>query len=313
LSKILVTGGAGFIGSYLVDRLVSQSNEVIVFDNEFRGMFSNLGNDQFIKVKGNILDQNSWNELPKGIDTVFHLAAINGTKFFYEIPEQVLEINVKGILNALDFVIKNDISDVFFASSSEVYGFPKNFPTSEEEDLKIPDPLNPRFSYAGSKIIGELLCINYARKYGFKNSIARFHNIYGPKMGHEHVIPEFIRKIVKKESFTIHGDGTETRSFCFIEDAIDAILLIQKNDSVKERIFNVGNPEEVSIIKLIDTLSEISGTKIEPICKPMELAGTKRRVPDITKLKSIGYNPKTMLNDGLKTTFDWYMDYYSKN
>ena len=313
MPKILVTGGAGFIGSNLVKSLAKKSNELIVFDNEFRGSFQNIEDEKIKLIKGDITNNSDWEKIPEDIESVFHLGAINGTRFFYEMPEKVMEVNVKGMINLLDFVRRKDIDDVLFTSSSEVYGFPKVFPTSEIEEMRIPDPYNPRFSYSASKIIGEILCVNYSKKYDFKHTIVRYHNIYGPGMGHEHVIPEFIRKITKEEEFFVQGDGTETRSFCYIDDAINGTLLVHDDDSHTNRIFNIGNPEEISISFLINLLSKISDKKIIPKFQVKSQAGTKRRVPDISKAKSVGFLPKVPLKDGLSITYDWYSKYYKAN
>ncbi|KFM22212.1 UDP-glucose 4-epimerase protein [Marine Group I thaumarchaeote SCGC AAA799-B03] len=309
MSKILVTGGAGFIGSALVKKL-AVSHDVVVFDNEFRGSFENLSGINVEQIKGDITNFSDWEKLPNDIDSVFHFGAINGTGYFYTIPEQVLDVNVKGVVNMIDYVKKYSIKDVLFASSSEVYGFPTNFPTSEKEPIQIPTPLNPRYSYSGSKIIGELLCVNNSQKYNFRYTIVRYHNVYGPKMGHEHVIPQFVKKLVSSDDFTIQGDGQDTRSFCFIDDAIDATIMVHNDNTITDRIFNIGNPEEVTILQLIKKLSDISGKNIQPKSTPQNNSGTKRRVPDITKAESCGYSPKIPLIDGLKITYDWYKTYY---
>lgn len=187
-------------------------------------------------IPQNELFKNLFKKIPSEIDSVFHLDVINGTKFFYEIPEIVMDVNIKGVQNLLEFSRKRDVKDILFTSSSEVYGSPQVFPTPETENLSIPNPYNPRFSYSASKIIGELLCINFAKKYNFKHTIVRYHNIYDPDMGHEHVIPQFIRKLAKNEEFLVEGDGTETRSFCFIDDAISATLLVHNDDSQRKNI-----------------------------------------------------------------------------
>ena len=312
MSKILVTGGAGFIGQNLVSKL-SESHDVVIFDNGFRGSFTKSDNKKIKFIDGDITKISDWEQIPPEIDSVFHLGAINGTKFFYEIPEKVLDVNIKGMQNLLEFSRKRDIDDILFTSSSEVYGYPKIFPTPETEELSIPDVYNPRFSYSSSKIIGEVLCINFAQKYNLKHTIVRYHNIYGPNMGHEHVMPQFIRKLIKNEEFSVEGDGTETRSFCFIDDAIDATLLVNNDDSFKNRIFNIGNDVETSISDLLELLSKISGKDIEPKFKPKDHAGTKRRVPEISKARSVGYTPKITLKDGLRITYDWYSKYYREN
>ena len=312
MSKILVTGGAGFIGQNLVNKL-SELHDVVIFDNGFRGSFTKSDNKKIKFVNGDITKISDWEQIPLEIDSVFHLGAINGTKFFYEIPEKVLDVNIKGMQNLLEFSRKRDIDNILFTSSSEVYGYPKIFPTPETEELSIPDVYNPRFSYSSSKIIGEVLCINFTQKYNLKHTIVRYHNIYGPNMGHEHVMPQFIKKLIKNEEFSVEGDGTETRSFCFIDDAIDATLLVNDDDSFKNRIFNVGNDVETSISDLLELLSKISGKAIKPKFKPKDHAGTKRRVPEISKARSLGYNPKITLENGLRITCDWYSKYYREN
>ena len=202
---------------------------------------------------------------------------------------------------------------IFFTSSSEVYGFPSIFPTPENSILSIPDPTNPRFSYSSSKIVGETIIVNYAKSIGIDYTIARLHNAYGPKMGFEHVIPEFIRKVVKKEKFLVNGDGTESRSFCYISDIIEEIKLITNQSNGKNEIFNIGNPVETSINELILELEKIYGNKISPVYTKFKNPGTKRRVPDISKIKKLGYTPKISLSNGLQKTYEWYSNYYKKN
>lgn len=309
--KVLVTGGAGFLGHNLVKELIKRKYEVIIFDNGFRVGFNNIENmDNVQQIKGNVANQEDWDKLPSDIEQVFHLAAINGTKYFYEIPEKILDVNVGGTLNLFKWVAKTKVKKIFFASSSEVYGFPNIFPTPETEPLCIPDSQNPRFSYSSSKIIGETITINFCRQLGIEYQIGRFHNVYGPKMGFEHVIPEFIRKCVKSESFTVQGDGNETRSFCYIDDAIAGILCITNNSNVKNDIFNIGTCEEISMNDLIKKLEIIHGSTITPIYKEFKNAGTKRRVPDISKIESVGFKPSIHLIDGLRSTYKWYREYY---
>jgi len=198
--KILVTGGVGFIGSNLCKKLSEFDKQVVIFDNGFRMGFLDFKNESHISlIKGDITNQEDWKKIPSDIDYVFHMGAINGTKFFYEIPEKVLEVNTLGTYNMLKWINNSRAKGFFFASSSEIYGIPKIFPTSETEEMMIPDPKNPRFSYSSSKMIGEILCINFAKKYGISYSIGRFHNVYGPRMGFEHVIPEFIKRMKNRQ------------------------------------------------------------------------------------------------------------------
>ncbi|MEK6947068.1 MAG: NAD-dependent epimerase/dehydratase family protein [Nanoarchaeota archaeon] len=314
MAKILVTGGAGFLGSNLVNELMKRGNELIVFDNGFRQEFNNI---EKIKrsislIKGDISKKEDWNAIPKDIEFAYHLAAINGTKFFYEIPEKVLKVNVEGTFNFVDWLRNSQVKRVFFTSSSEVYGFPKIFPTPETEEMNIPDPTNPRFSYSSSKMLGEIIIINFVKSLGIDYSIGRIHNAYGPQMGFEHVMPEFIKRCVLNEPFTVQGDGTESRCFCYVSDIIKAILTIMDSDLGKNEIFNIGNPHEDTINEMIKILEKIHGKKIVPEYRKFDKPGTKRRVPDITKLKRLGYTPSVTLEEGLKKTYDWYAEYYLK-
>lgn len=314
MAKILVTGGTGFVGSNLILKLAEQNNEIISFDNYSRNSFSNevLKEKNVELIEGDITNKEDLKKIPNDIDTVYHLAAINGTKFFYEIPEKVLQVNLGGILNIMEWLKKTETKRIFFASSSEVYGFPSKFPTPETLTLSIPDPTNPRFSYSSSKITGEIIIINFARKYEIDYTIGRLHNAYGPKMGFEHVIPEFIRKAVKNEKFLVNGDGTESRSFCYISDIVEEIKLVSEKSEGENQIFNIGNSTETTINQLIQELEKIHGDKISPVYTEFNNPGTKRRVPDISKINELGFSPKISLKEGLKETYDWYKSYHEK-
>ena len=296
----MVTGGAGFLGSNIVNELLGLGEEVVIFDNGFRQDFTNIEKfeGKISLIKGDITKKEDWDKLPKDFD---------------EIPDKVLKVNVNGTMNFVNWLHNSNVKRFFFSSSSEVYGFPKVFPTPETEELSIPDPTNPRFSYSSSKMLGEIIVINFARSLGIDYSIGRIHNAYGPQMGFEHVMPEFIKRCVLDEKFTVQGDGTESRCFCFVSDIVKAILTITKSEDGKNEIFNIGNPHEISINELIDVLGKIHGSKIIPEYKNFSKPGTKRRVPDITKLKNLGYTPSITLDEGLKKTYDWYSNYYKNN
>ena len=236
--------------------------------------------------------------------------------FFYEKPEKVLEVNTKGIINALDLAIKYKVKNFIFSSSSEVYNQPENIPTPETERLLIPDVSNPRFSYSGSKIIGELFCINYARKYDINVKIIRYHNIYGPRMGFEHVIPEFILRMkkisnnhnLKHIKFPIEGSGKETRAFCYIDDAVEGTYIVANNGQ-SGQIYNVGNDKkEISINELALIIAEHLGLNINIILKKLKSGGTTRRCPDISKLRKLGYEPKVSLKTGVAHSCKWYWE-----
>ena len=220
--NILITGGSGFIGSAITKHLVKEKHNIIVFDNNSRGKISRLSKvkDQIKFIKGDIRDKRKVLSIKGSIDTVIHLAYVNGTKFFYKKPYEILDIAVNGLLNVLDLCRKKKVKSFYLASSSEVYQNPFKIPTDENEMLKIPNIHNPRYSYGGGKIISELYGTYFAKKFLKKFIIFRPHNVYGKDMGNEHVIPEFINRFNKlgnKKDFLIYGTGKEIRSFIHID------------------------------------------------------------------------------------------------
>lgn len=320
MANILVTGGAGFIGCHLVKKLVQQKNKVRVLDNSWRFGKRNLEDvlDKIEFIEADVKDFDKVKEAMDGIGAVYHLAAILGTSYFYTHPCLVLDVGLIGTLNVLRAITESNVKRLLFTSSSEVYARPQMFPTPETHPLVVPDSKNPRYSYSSTKIVGEVLCLNYAKKYGFDTSIVRLHNPYGPNMGWDHVIPEFIKRIVLNEKFTVQGDGTSTRSFCYIEDEVNGIILAATKNEGKNEIFNIGDQNaETSVNQLIKYLEEISGKKVNPVYVSQPAGGTDRRVPDISKArKLISYRPKVGIKEGLKFTFDWYkreIEWWLKN
>jgi len=315
--KYLVTGGTGFIGSALVKRLVKEGHTVRVLDNDIRGAAERLKDvaDKIELVKADIRNAEEVQKACKGMDSVVHLAYINGTEYFYKMPELVLEIGVKGITNVIDGCIKENVKELMLASSSEVYQTPEKVPTDETVALSIPDPLNPRYSYGGGKIISELMAINYGRKYFDRVVIFRPHNVYGPDMGWEHVIPQFVLRMKeicsgnkeKKVKFPIKGTGDETRAFCYIEDFIDGLMLVlEKGEHLG--IYHIGTTDKISIKEVAAEVGKYFGREIEIVPGEDVKGGTPRRCPDITKLKKLGYEPIVPFSKGLKTTAKWYVE-----
>lgn len=302
--NILVTGGTGFIGAAISRHLVNQGHKLTLFDNNFRGKSSRIKDiSKKIKyIKGDIRDKNLVFKSFKNIDSVIHLAFINGTKYFYEKPTDVLEIATKGIINTIDACVKHKIKEIFLASSSEVYQTPTKVPTDETEMLKIPDIHNPRYSYGGGKILTELMGINYGRKFFKKMIIFRPHNVYGHDMGNEHVVPEFIKKIsksnLKKIKLKIIGTGNEVRSFIHINDFVEAFGLIFDKGKHME-IYNIGTQKKIKI----KDLAKLIGKKLEKdiiIEKKFNLSGgTNIRCPNIKKIRDLGFKDKISLSRGL--------------
>ncbi|MDP3941903.1 MAG: NAD-dependent epimerase/dehydratase family protein [bacterium] len=308
MKKILITGGTGFIGSYIAKTLLKEKSAVRILDNEFRNKNTELEkNAQVEYIKGDIRDASVVLRASHGIDSIIHLAYINGTKYFYEKPDLVLSVGVKGMINILDAAREKNVSELFLASSSEVYQTPPSVPTPEDVPYFIPSLTNPRYSYAGGKIISELLTYHLGATFLKKAVIFRPHNVYGPAMGTEHVIPELLIKLqhIQGNTLSIQGTGNETRSFIYIDDFVEGILLLLKKGKHRE-VYNIGTDEEISMKNLAMLLAKISGKEITISHTLLKPGSVKRRCPDITKLRKLGFSPKISLAEGLKKTFLWY-------
>ena len=314
--KFLVTGGTGFIGAALVKRLVSDGHSVRVVDDNSRGAISKLGDviNDIDFIEADIRDAEAVAKSAKGIDILIHLAFINGTEFFYSKPELVLDVGVRGMLSVIDACRKNCIGELVLASSSEVYQTPTVVPTDETTPLSIPDVLNPRYSYAGGKLISELMAINYGRNGFDRVMIFRPHNVYGPDMGWEHVIPQFALRavdLIKANpegtiEFPIKGDGCQTRAFVYVDDFINGVIcMLDKGRHLN--LYHIGNPEEISIGAVAEKVVECFGRHARIIAGSSPAGETPRRCPDISKLRKIGYEPRVTFAEGLIPTVRWYM------
>jgi UDP-glucose 4-epimerase len=316
MKKVLVTGGTGFIGSALVKRLVDDGYSVTVLDNNSRGSIDKLGKyiNEIAFIKADVRDYNAVKMASQGVETIFHLAFINGTKYFYTKPHEVLEIGIKGAIHTLDAAIENQVKEYVLVSSSEIYQQPTTIPTPETERAIVPDILNPRYSYGGSKLLSELMTIHYAKKYGFRSVIIRPHNVYGPNMGYEHVIPEFYIKMKEASNnfeqsnitIEIQGSGTETRAFDYIDDFINGMMLCYVKGKENE-IYHIGNDkEEISILTLLHKMADLLHLKVNVKHGEITMGSATRRCPNINKLRSLGFEPKVSLDEGLRKTLEWY-------
>jgi len=316
MKTYLVTGGTGFLGSALVKGLLSQGHRVRVLDNNLRGSMRRLESVQYDieMVEGDIRHAATVHEAVQGVDAVAHLAYLNGTEFFYKHPDLVLDIGVKGMVNILDACIAHNVREFILASSSEVYQTPPVVPTPEEVPLVVPDVLNPRYSYGGGKLICELMAVNYGRVHFDKMLIFRPHNVYGPDMGWEHVVPQFALRLQEQAAatpapapvpFPIQGSGLETRSFVYIDDFTDGLLrVISKGHHLG--IYHIGTLDEVNIRQVAGLMAQHLGREIDIQPGPRQPGATPRRCPDITKLTNLGYAPKVSLAEGLARSADWY-------
>jgi dTDP-glucose 4,6-dehydratase/UDP-glucose 4-epimerase len=267
-------------------------------------------------VQGDIRDAGTVTAATRGVDAVLHLAAVNGTEFFYSKPELVLNVGVRGMLNVIDACRQNGVGDLVVASSSEVYQTPPAVPTDETAPLIVPDPLNPRYSYGGSKIISELLAINAGRTGFERVAIFRPHNVYGPDMAWEHVVPQFCLRamdLVERHRdgslpFPIQGDGTQTRAFTHIDDMIDGLMLVVERGE-HLNIYHVGNPEELTIGDVARQVVASFGREARIVPSELPQGSTNRRCPDIGKLKALGFEPKIPFAQGVKPVVDWYREH----
>jgi nucleoside-diphosphate-sugar epimerase len=310
----LVTGGTGFLGSALVKRLVSEGHRVRVLDDNSRGRAARLADleGRYEYIPADVRDPEAVARACEGVDMVCHLAFVNGTEFFYTKPELVLDVAVKGMINVLDGCRRHEVPDLFLMSSSEVYQTPPAVPTDESVPLSIPDPLNPRYSYAAGKIISEMMAINYGRHRFRRVVIVRPHNVYGPDMAFEHVVPQFaLRMKSLRDSpadpvpFPIQGSGDQTRSFVYVDDFTDGVMLaLERGEHLG--IYHVGTREEVTIRDLAERVARCFGRRIQVVPGAAAEGGTTRRCPDISKISRLGYAPRFTLDTALPLVTRWY-------
>lgn len=314
MHKCVVTGGGGFIGAYLVRALLARGQHVTVVDSLERGeqrrLASVIGDIEFVRT--DVRDEDGLVTALNSADVVYHLAAINGTENFYTQPELVLDVGLRGCLAVVGACRRAGVHDLVVASSAEVYQTPPMVPTPETVALTLPDSLNPRYSYGGSKIVSELIAFNYGKDHFRKVQVFRPHNVYGPDMGWKHVIPQFIeRALTLRESrsgkvpFAIQGSGAETRSFAYVDDVVEGIIRMHDKGGHRE-IYHIGNDREVTIADLAIRIGAVFGMEIEIVRGPEAPGGTPRRCPDISKMRALGYAPMVDLAEGIKRTAAWY-------
>lgn len=312
MSRLAVTGAGGFIGAHLTRALLAEGHEVVAIDNYIRGQASRLADAQgaIERATLDVRDKDALVAALKGVTCVFHLAAVNGTENFYKQPQLVLDVGVRGALAVSEACIEAGVPDLVVASSAEVYQTPRVVPTDEDIEMVIPDSLNPRYSYGGSKLISELIAFNYCRDKLRKVQVFRPHNVYGPDMGWKHVVPQLIEKIVAAGdggSITLQGDGSETRAFCYVSDVVDGIVRMWRSGE-SMNVYHIGSMEEVAIRDLARITAEALGVRVELIAGPAAAGATPRRCPDIGKMRAIGYAPSVALVQGIERTVAWYRE-----
>jgi UDP-glucuronate decarboxylase len=312
---ILVTGGAGFIGYHLCTALLEQTpHDVIGLDSLIRGKKDRFIEDLRRKHRDrfSFVTEPMQAALPKlRVDTVFHLAAINGTKYFYEMPYALFRNNVLATLDLLDYYKDKQVR-VLYSSSGEVYGDTDPvIPTPETTRVGFKDVSNPRWSYGGSKLMGELALINAASTNpGLQWVVFRLHNVYGPRMGYEHVVPEFLKRMLDGEDPMVIKNPDDTRAFSYVSDACDAMIRLLNCEEANGQIVNVGNAEEITVWDLAQKTAALfyDPGKLKR-GKNRDIGSPPRRCPDITKLvKLTGFKPQVDLESGLRKTYEFYKE-----
>lgn len=301
MNKILVTGGAGNVGSALVEKLLqSPDNMVIIVDNLSTGFLSKLPKEKtvnwdFIKADVNNLKAISTIMNSYNFDYVFHFAAVVGVIRTQENPLSVLD-DIKGIRNILDCAKNTSVKRVFFSSSSEVYGEPVSLPQHEHDT-----PLNSRLPYAVVKNVGESYCRSYYQEYKLNYSIFRFFNTYGPNQSTDFVVARFLAAALKNQDITIYGDGSQTRTFTYVDDTIDTCIKCLNNDLHVNDVINIGNDKLCTVLDLAKLIIAITDSKSQIIhLPPLPEGDMTRRQPDNSKMREVLGRPLITLEDGLK-------------
>ncbi|MDD5069254.1 MAG: SDR family oxidoreductase [Candidatus Omnitrophica bacterium] len=313
--KVLVTGGAGFIGSHIVEALINQDVKVTVLDNFFSGKESNLSfvlkdnksiTDNFELIRGDIRDLNDCRKAAGGADVIIHQAALRSVPKSMETPYDYNDVNINGTLNLLTAARELGVKRLVLASSSSVYGDTDKFPQAEDAYPLLISP------YALSKLAGEYYCRIFAEHFGVETVALRYFNVFGPRQALDDeyavVIPKFIDCILNDKKPPIFGNGKQSRDFTFIDNVVLANVLAATVDGISKEVFNVANGKDNSVLELVASLNSILGKNIEPEFLPLRAGDVFRTLADISKLKKLtGFSPKVDFEQGLRRTVDYFV------
>jgi UDP-glucose 4-epimerase len=316
--NILITGGAGFIGSHLAERLLKHGETVCIVDDLSTGSARNF---QHLKQqKGfsyhldTVTNERLMAELIDDADVIYHLAAAVGVKLIVESPTQTIETNIRGTEVVLQLAAKKK-KRVLLTSTSEVYGKRNQVPFREDDDLLLGPPDKGRWSYACSKLIDEFLAIAYWNEKRVPTVIVRLFNVVGPRQTGDYgmVIPSFIKQALKGADLTVYGDGSQTRCFTHVNDVVGALIAVAQHPNANGEVFNVGSAQEVSMLELATRIKHLTASESRVVLVPYDIAYKKgfedmmRRVPDLTKInRTIGYKPSMNLDEILLSTIHYH-------
>ena len=314
--KLLITGGAGFIGSHLAERLLNDGQEVTVVDNLSTGSLDNIegfiDNPRFNFVEGDVRNARLMGHLTEKSEVIFHLAAAVGVKLIADSPVHTIETNIVGTEVVLEAANKFG-RKILIASSSEVYGKNESVPFREDDDIVLGSTKFSRWSYACSKAIDEFLALAFYQQYGLDVVIGRFFNTIGPRQTGKYgmVVPRFVRRALRNEPILIYGTGQQSRCFCYVNDVVDAIIALMNCNDAIGKVYNVGSAEEITIEALADRIIEMTGSRSIKQFVPYEEAYGRpiedmmRRAPNLERIKMvIDWQPKTNLTEALQVIIE---------
>jgi UDP-glucuronate decarboxylase len=304
--RILVTGGAGFLGSHLCERLLAAGHDVLCVDNFYTGRRSHvahlLPNPNFELLRHDITFP-----LYVEVDQIYNLACPASPIHYQFDPVQTTKVSVHGAINMLGLA-KRRKARILQASTSEVYGDPEVHPQSEDYRGNV-NPIGPRACYDEGKRCAETLFFDYHRQHGLEIKVARIFNTYGPRMhpNDGRVVSNFIVQALKGEPLTVYGDGSQTRSFCYVDDLIEGLVRLMASPPELTGPINLGNPEEFTILELAELVRELTGSRSPIVFRPLPQDDPVRRCPDISRARTLlGWEPKTPLREGLVQTIAWF-------
>lgn len=317
--NILITGGAGFIGTHLFETLIKQDNYIIVIDNfnecYYSGKEENFAsvsqNHEILKdyniIKGDLLDKSIYSKISNDIDIIFHLAAHAGVQYSMHNAEQVTRNNIVGFVNLLEFAVKKEIKKLVFASSSTVYGNPTYTPVDENH------PKNPICPYGLSKLCGEIYADYYFKEYSIPITSLRFYSVYGPRGRPDMVVGKFFDLVLQNKELIIYGDGEQLRDFTYISDIINGLILASEKKESSGQAFNLGWSNPISINQLVNKIYDIANKPKKVKYKEKKKGDMDITHADITKAtKVLNYFPQVPIDDGLRKTYEWQIEMEKK-